>query len=314
LHFDHIHIQGDGVAARTCAHLLHRAGFRVSFEHTSRTPVPAILLGDAALRLLRDIFERDDLFRDAPRIHKRIVSWGDTSAELDHSAISVSEQTLLDGLGRIAQSEPANAAWTIRATGLSESHRFGSRLATAASVEMKSQQACWIESVDQGWLFLNSGWLLSVGEASLDQSKVIVNQIETIDASPSQFPASPRMTAHLNGPNWLCCGTAAMAFDPLCGDGTAHAVREAILASAVIRRIAQGDEPAPLLAHYEARLTAGFHRHLAECHNYYQSGGSSSWWRDQAEASARGMEWCRQKLESHGKFRYQLNGLELFRI
>ena len=34
---------------------------------------------------------------------------------------------------------------------------------------------------------------------------------------------------------WLACGTAAMAFDPLCGDGTAHAIREAILASAVIR-------------------------------------------------------------------------------
>ncbi len=32
-----------------------------------------------------------------------------------------------------------------------------------------------------------------------------------------------------------------MAFDPICGDGTAHAIREAILAAAVIRALARGD-------------------------------------------------------------------------
>ena len=36
------------------------------------------------------------------------------------------------------------------------------------------------------------------------------------------------------GPGWLSCGTAALSFDPICGDGTGHAVREGILAAAVI--------------------------------------------------------------------------------
>ena len=33
----------------------------------------------------------------------------------------------------------------------------------------------------------------------------------------------------VDGSGWLACGTAAMGFDPICGDGTGYAVREGIL-------------------------------------------------------------------------------------
>ena len=82
----------------------------------------------------------------------------------------------------------------------------------------------------------------------------------------------PRLRTHfspLGANSWLACGTAAMAFDPICGDGTAHAIREAILAAAVIRALANGGPADELLAHYEARLTAGFHRHLTLCRQFY---------------------------------------------
>jgi hypothetical protein len=178
-------------------------------------------------------------------------------------------------------------------------------------IETAPQDACWIESVEDGWLFLNSGWLLAVGADSLEKSKVVKEQVARVEGMTGSFPASPRMMTPLGGDVWMACGSAALGFDPLCGDGTAHAVREAILASAVIRAMARGQEPGPLLAHYEARLTAGLERHLAQCRAYYLSGGSGAWWAAEAESAAHGMEWCRQKVERHGPFRYQLQGLEL---
>ena len=102
-----------------------------------------------------------------------------------------------------------------------------------------------------------------------------------------------------------------MTFDPICGDGTAHAVREAILASAVLQGVARGEDAGPLLAHYEARLTAGFERHLAQCRQFYASGGNGPWWTAQTQSAEQGLAWCRGRMEAHGQFRYRLNGFEL---
>jgi hypothetical protein len=194
-------------------------------------------------------------------------------------------------------------------------------MASATRVQLKTtaEPACWIESVEEGWLFLiasepGCGWLLSVGLGPgnlLDQSRLIRDQIAECQSAAAQFAASPRIAAPLGEPGWIACGTAAMAFDPLCGDGTAHAVREAILASAVIGAAARGDHPIPLLAHFEARLTAGFRRHLAHCLQYYASGCGGPWWEAEAAAVAQGLEWCAQRLSSHTAFRYKLNGFEL---
>ena len=73
-------IRGDGVAAYCCAHLLKAAGFRVSLDQTERRRLPAIMLGEAALALIREVFEREDLFRDLPRIERRVVAWGPKNA------------------------------------------------------------------------------------------------------------------------------------------------------------------------------------------------------------------------------------------
>jgi hypothetical protein len=312
-------IRGDGVAARCCAHLLRQAGYEISFETVDRPRIPAIMLSDAAQGLIRDIFQKDDLFRDLPRIEKRIVAWGPGAApvELNHSAVVVSEDFLLRSLESPEEIGSGPADWTIYAAPplpASTAHRFGSRMASAVAVEMKgATNTCWIESLDDGWLFLNSGWLLSVGPC-LGKSRLVREQIAGFDAPAGEFPASPRMVAPLGGSRWISCGTAAMAFDPLCGDGTAHAVREAILASAVIRAADGGEDAMDLLSHYEARLTAGFQRHLVQCREYYSSGGNGDWWRAEAEPIAQGLEWCARRLAGFGEFRFQLIGLELGRL
>src|SRR6202522_3788563 len=128
-----VRIRGDGVAARCCAHLLTQAGFGVSLEAGGRPRVPAIMLGEAAQRLICDIFQQDRLFRDLPRIDKRIVAWGpgQTPVGVDHSAVVVSEESLLNSLGPVT-GRNIEAEWTVCAApplpAPVAEHRFGSRV------------------------------------------------------------------------------------------------------------------------------------------------------------------------------------------
>jgi hypothetical protein len=325
-------IRGDSAASWCSAHLLTRAGFKPSLERTARQRLPAIMLSEAALALIRDVFERPDLFVTAPRITRRIVSWGRNAEPVafDHAAVVVSERELLDELEQ--ELEPPDAVggdaceFTIFAARPLPSepveHCFGSRTASAVKVGLKNaadSESCWIESLDNGWLFLipnaaESGWLLAVGcslEDIPERSRLIAERIAFIGDLSGQFPASPRIVSPLCGPGWLACGTAGMAFDPICGDGTAHAVREAILAAAVVQAISTGGDANALLGHYQARLTLGFQRHLAASMDFYRSGSGGPWWEEQLELLQQGLEWCAGQLKSHGRFRYQLSGLEL---
>lgn len=334
-----IAIRGNSVAGWCCAHLLNGAGFKPVLEPSERPGVPAIMLSDAALTLIRDVFGRPDLFAAAPRITRRVVKWGkgaeDQGADprdFEHSAIVVSERELLDQLPRgveVAGDSGSGADFTIFAarplpSGAVE-HNFGSRMASAAKVRLKDPRdstSCWIESLETGWLFLipnavGEGWLLSVGDRapeSLGRSRVIADRIASVDEPVGKFPAGPRILSPLCGTGWLACGTAGLAFDPICGDGTAHAVREAILAAGVVRAISAGGNAAELLAHYEARLTAGFQRHLAACLDFYGSGEGGPWWDQELAALRRGLEWGAARMRKHGAFRYQLIGFELSRL
>jgi len=324
-----VRIRGDGVAAYCCAYLLSQSGFQIDWQPVDRPRLPVILLGDQGLALIRDIFNQPKLFADAPRIRKRTVAWGPaawgnatTPSALEHSAIVVSEQILLDAI-RPPTTSPSSldAQWTIVAAKPlpppALEHCFGTRLASAVPVKLKESSdsdACWIESLEEGWLFLTPGWLLAVGgtpDKLLGKSRIVSAQIADCGLALSQFPAYPRISAPLCASDWLACGTAALAFDPICGDGTAHAIREAILASAVIRALADGGPSDELLAHYEARLTAGFQRHLTLCRQFYASGGTGNFWRSELEALDRGIQWCHAALANRPGFRYQLRGFEL---
>jgi hypothetical protein len=324
-------IRGEGVAACCCAHLLSRAGLPLIIETGDRPRVPTIMLGEATQKLLTDVFDRRDLFDGLRRINKRIVAWGKNSAPiaLPHSAVVVSEEGLLDriqsGLPRPDLSSGREPPWTIFAARplprSSEEHHFGSRMATASAVKIKTgcdPGACWIESLDHGWLFLLPGddraWLLSVGdpaETLLAQSRLISEQIAESSPSRGIFPSHPRIAEPLCEPGWLACGTAALGFDPLCGDGTGHAIREAILASAVVRAGIDGADVDALIAHYRTRLMAGFKRHLEACREFYQAGRSGPWWDQELNSLDRGLEWCARRLESAPGFRFRLRDFAL---
>jgi hypothetical protein len=201
--------------------------------------------------------------------------------------------------------------------------QFGSRTAKAMPVRLRQgadPSACWIESLENGWAFLipdgkANGWLLAVGdlELPLTGSRLVAGQIADSAGEPVEFPSSPRIAWPLCGPGWLACGTGAIAFDPLCGDGSGHAVREAILAAAVLRSIHKGGNCDELLAHYRSRLLAGFKRHLEICEGFYRTGGGTPWWQTQLHETRKGVAWCAGKLNRAFSVPYRLRGFDLER-
>ena len=66
-------VRGGGLAGACTAHLLRRAGLAVYTERQARMPVPVIMLSDAALGMIRDVFGRADLFAGHHRITRRVV-------------------------------------------------------------------------------------------------------------------------------------------------------------------------------------------------------------------------------------------------
>ena len=102
-----------------------------------------------------------------------------------------------------------------------------------------------------------------------------------------------------------------MGFDPLCGDGTGHATREAILGAAVVHAVSDGANVDHVTAHYRSRLLAGFKRHLGVCREFYTAGQCGPWWQKELEELHRGLEWCGNELAGTAGFTYRLNGFAL---
>jgi len=305
-------IRGGGVAACCCAHLL-----KTGIEAADRPKLPAILVNDATQELMRDVFGRTDLFEGLPRIERRVVAWGAKAVELPHRAVVISEEELRARLAP-GTTTAAGAEWTVHAAsrppGSGEQH-FGTRQATAVSVTLRDDvPGCWVESVATGWLFLIPGWLLAVGgdtDELLAESQLVAAQIAHREPAGPRFAAYPRIVDPLCGPRWLACGSAALAFDPLCGDGTGYAVREGILAAAVVRAALRGGDANALLEHYRRRTIAAFGRHLDLCREFYRTGGGGEWWRGELAAIGRGIAWCREELGEGSGFRYRLSGYDL---
>jgi hypothetical protein len=103
------------------------------------------MLNGHALALIRDVFDRANLFHDAPCIRKRMVAWGpdSTPLALDHSAVVVYEESLLKELkpSLTLQDSGAAPAWTVFASrplpAPAEEHPFGSRMASAVAVNLR---------------------------------------------------------------------------------------------------------------------------------------------------------------------------------
>ena len=289
------------------------------------------MMGETTQKLLHDVFNRDDLFEGFLNIRRRVVAWGHKAKPLvlPHSAVVASEKELIERIQAALGQTPettGETGWTVFASSplpaSSVEYRFGSRPAAASAVSLErgcDMEACWIESLENGWLFLlpsgkGMGWLLSVGEpveVLLAVSGLVRQQIVNISPARGIFPSHPRIAFPLAASGWLACGTAAIGFDPLCGDGAGNAVREAILGAAVIRAAIGGGDANRLIAHYQARVVAGFRRHIGLCLDFYKSGCTGPWWQRQVDDLNFGLTWCSEQLAGIEAARYRLNGFIL---
>ena len=325
-------IRGDGIAALCCAHLLRKAGLDVGLERTQRPRVPAILLSLQAMGLIANVFEREDIFEGLHDIQRRTVAWGPGAAagDLPHVGVVVSEETLIARLAPAADEKPTTPpAMTIHSTkplpAPALTQRFGSQRSTGARVKLSATAdpaACVVESVPGGWLFLiptapESAWLLAVGgnpDELLASSRLVAPAIGHMDPASGEFETSSSIATPLTGNGWMACGSAAVTFDPICGDGTASAIREAILASAVIKSLRAGGDASALLEHYETMIIGAMRRHLTHSNEYYRTGGTDPWWTEQSQRIQKGHDWCTTRLALAPEPRYGLRGFELARL
>ncbi len=323
-------VYGDSVAAAAAAHLLRRAGVAMARTGAPAVRVPAVMIGGATRRLFADIFAPvADPMAGLWPIAERHVRWGGAPpVVVPHQAWVLTGGECERRLRAVAPPVPGNepaaggdADWTVHAGGpAGEFLSFGDRPARAVRVSLRgtaNPHACIAESLGAGWLFLlpfgaQEAWLLCIGEygsaaAAVSESVLAAAAIADIEEEGGAFAAAPRLSDPLGGPGWLRCGAAAAGFDPLCGDGVGNALREAILAAAVIRTALNDSALAgPAVAHYERQLRAAMERHLQNCAAFYVSGGNGPWWRAQREACEAGVVCLHRHLEAGGAPRFRL--------
>lgn len=170
--------------------------------------------------------------------------------------------------------------------------RYGERKTTFQTVTLRSYtdvHCCFTESVPTGWLFLlptssTEAALLCTGyhpEEVLAQSRLVARQMERTPAFSTPVDIAPAMAHELTGPGLIRAGSAALRFDPLCGEGVGHTAREAYLAAAVLRAANRGEAVQRLLAHYGTRLQQAFLRHLLVCRSFYDIHQEAAFWRSE---------------------------------
>lgn len=279
-----VRVTGDGVAGWVLTILLQRAGLRVELVPTPRKLLPTLLLPASTVQLFRDVLAAPNFLEASPRVTQRLVRWGDgVTQTFEHDGLVVQEEHLLAELAKLASPSIAlvQPDFRIQAQGDISSETI--RSAWQIDVEVPADfAACAMEAVSEGWLFLLPGTkLLAVGDRPsqlLSQSHLIAPLLLSSGSAKGPFNVAPRLHSELSADKELRCGSAAATLDPISGGGTAYALREAILAAAVVRGIAEGGDALSLLAHYEDRVTASWDLHIKQARGFYANVSLGPWW------------------------------------
>jgi 2-polyprenyl-6-methoxyphenol hydroxylase-like FAD-dependent oxidoreductase len=275
----------------------------------------------------------------------------DAPATVEEPGLAIAAQVLqrllrqsLKGLSgapslQIVETAPTNSAppadWTVEARGRGAAPAFeilsaGKRVAIVCEVRLSAEtdaSLATIESLDEGWLFLlplggrRAALQAIVPEkptdhrASLSEllasSHLVTRFVAAIESESRVAACAPQARVATARSGWVAAGDAAVAFDPICGDGTGQAVRSGLLAAAVIEAILRGDREADCLAHYRARLAFAFHTHLTTVASFYQSSRSPRIWQGEVLATAVALESITRQRSNEAPPRYHL---ERFRL
>lgn len=311
-----VSIRGGGPAALAAVRAL--AGHGIGVRLATDPPVaglrprasPHLLINEPTLLLLDDLFGCGAALRvHAHAIRGRLVCWDRGEADLvEEPGLAMAATTLHRMLSarQVAHDGAATLdamAWTIEARGRRSDDAddvivLGDRVAISAAASLRDgtdPSLCAVEAVAGGWLFLlplggdgavvqaivpqRPSDLAAALDGVLVQSRLVARLIAARGDACEAFACSPRLRREPARPGWLAAGDAALAFDPLCGDGTGQALRCGLLAGAVIAAIARGEPEAACLTHYRQRLRRAMRAHLnaviafysmAPCHDLWE--------------------------------------------
>jgi 2-polyprenyl-6-methoxyphenol hydroxylase-like FAD-dependent oxidoreductase len=309
-------VLGSGVAGLTSAHLLTMRGWGVDCAMSPATPGPVVIISRVNAELLRELWHADEtLFAGAHRLRGRVVQW-EGSADPTYTttpalvmSIDVLQERLVDRAGEAGlcfvpreRVDPARYDWVIQAGGREaasgESITFGCRRGVAVSVKLTSRahtDRALIESVPGGWSIvipqgLGRGTLQAVFSDQpvepqaqlrvlLAQSQATSALIEEIVSEPVGFAAMPRLAMTPCASGSIAVGDAAVALDPLSGNGVGSGLRSAILATAVLEAAAGDPAPQACFDHYTQRLRNTMRSHVQSCVEFYGRAAHAAGWR-----------------------------------
>jgi flavin-dependent dehydrogenase len=99
------------------------------------------------------------------------------------------------------------------------------------------------------------------------------------------YPAMPGLQLSAARQGEIAIGDAALALDPISGDGLGSGLRSAVLASAVLGAIEDGEPMANTLAHFNQRIELAARSHVGRCIELYQTAAGG----EQAQAEINSM-------------------------
>ena len=289
-------IVGGGISGASTAASLARFGWRVRISAApARARHPIALNGPA-----RFILERiwgPDLLAGLPhhRLARRVIIWDRTARQIEDATIVVDAPALAQRMATQAAATGVSldetfhvepASWTVIATGRGaaggEILSGGTRVAVTAPVALAAtadSDALLIEAGPKGWvacvptnstdgvLFASAPATTATPEEAFDGlvagTRAVRQAIAAVTGPCAVLEAAPRLRypPH-NGATTVFVGDAAIAFDPVSGDGAGVALRTAHLAASLAEAFVRGTKLEALHSFYSYRLTRAMSVHI----------------------------------------------------
>ncbi|HYM62907.1 MAG TPA: hypothetical protein VEZ11_18620 [Thermoanaerobaculia bacterium] len=300
-----IRLRGTGPAALAAARLLLDRGAEVVIDAPAPRKRRIVSVPMETLALAAQLFGTNlrDLMAGIV-VHERRVDWsadgpatmpqlalvcdiGDLSAVLARSLHGVAIAGDADGV----DAGDDDADWIIDATGrpAATGLRGGERVGYFARIDGAAPESMTsITATKDGWIFTSphpDGGLavllvapsLAAADptpdgiaAWLERASRTIPAAAVVEVSRPE-PIAPRLSSRLCDSNRLVAGDAALALDPLRGDGTGFALRGALLAQAVVAAVEHRHDRSRCFSHYEKRVRCAFLGHLRGCSDHYRA-------------------------------------------
>lgn len=306
-------IHGGGIAALAAARALSRLGWRLALGDDP-PPSHRVVLSARTVATLDSLFGDPALWHGTHRLRRRYVRWdGQRTALLPGDAYVVHSGRLAArmraSVARDARATrgTANGTLTIAARGTNglQRVRWGERVMLVAETRLAAgadPDASWTEATPSGWIFVAP----ATARTALVQAMVptpprdpaaalqaLIAGARTIapilDGAPREVRAvsgAPGLARELCGPGLIVAGEEALSVDPVSGEGSGYAAREAILAAAVADAVETGLDAEVAFDHYRARLEHALAAHLRTCLQVYTAPFDASWSAERAACAA----------------------------